>query len=180
MSIKTYRDKWANVEFIIDNEKIQQNFKNAPLITVYWNEVREIVETARGQLIIKTGEPFDLFKMRRFIYIDKSVQDREELIKLLGNIRKIENKEDINEWMLINLAPPAVFGALIAFICSKNLFVIVSTGVFLVFLFLWFFAVIQRSKAADKKTKRSTYPILLFLILIILRILLALIFPVSG
>ncbi len=160
-SIRIQKEVWKSYELTIDAERISRVQKNFATMTLLKGEVREIVETSRGHLIVKGDSRFNI------IDIPRSIEKREEVLQSLADFGLIARQEKKEHWMIPILTGVLFLVLMVVFYTSKSKYVILSTGVILAIGIIWVFIEVQRNKIIDNRIKSGSYLLLPLIISIV-------------
>lgn len=162
--LKRQKDQWNTYELTVDEDSVIRTQKNVATLKIHKNDLLEIEESPKGNLILKTDQK------TKWINIPSSILEREELldsIKAFGPIQ--QGKENKGKWTgLISLV---TLGLMVIFFTNHEKSILIPSGIILILGLLGSFIGIQRSKNIDKKTKRAAYLIFLVLFSIVGRMI---------
>jgi len=149
-AIKRQKDVWDTYELSIDGDKISRTQSSLDPIIIKKNEITQIVKTKRGDIAIKTDDPYKL------IAIPAAVLGRNDLIQSLSGFEEIENQTG-----KANLHVPLFsVGTLVLFasvFISNHKVIVGICGTLLTAFLIWSFVSIQKSNHVDNKTKMGSY-----------------------
>ncbi len=168
LGLKRQKKQWDSYELTIDGDNIIRIQQNVPTVSIKKENLKEIIETPIGDILIKTG------LRANFINIPSSVHGREELLKILADFGQILSQPAGNINKLNIIMPIGVIVLMIVFYSSKEIMILIPTGIILFAGLLWSFIEIRKSKHIDKNTKRASYFVFLVLLPIIAKLLIAL------
>ncbi len=146
----------------IDNNLITRYQVNTPTISIYLNDIKEIIKHNRGGFTIKGKNPTEI------IIIPAQIENYSELEMTLNQIKQLTSKKhasNLEKYQLV-LASLTV-GLMICVFTLSNKIIVGLSGALFVALMIWSLIEIQKSKNIDNKTKRSTWWILLVLVSVI-------------
>jgi len=146
----------------ISNNLITREQINTPTVSIYFNEIKEIIKNKNGSFTIKGRDAGDL------ILIPKQVDNYPQLETTLVSIQPLTGKS--NQSLLAKypaLLALLTVGLMFCVYTIKNKIVVAVTGTILIALMIWSLVKTQRNKNIDSKTKRSVWLILIVLASII-------------
>jgi hypothetical protein len=152
IGIKKQRSLFESFTLRIDDEKIVRERLNTPTLTIYRNDITEIIKHANGSFVIRGKSKLNP------IVMPAQVVDYQLLESMLNQIKtiKVLTTKTFLEKMFI---PISLSGAIlmgITFI-SKNETVTLISSILIVILLLASLFLIQQSKNIDKRTKRISW-----------------------
>ncbi len=159
-AIKKQRKAWETFELLIDDTKIERNQQGFPGISITKTDIVEAIEAKNGSITLMTRPKANS------IIIPFSVQNKvvlKEVISTFTTIREVKK----NYGLLLSYGG-AILGLVLffSFMLSTNFYLTISSGLVLFSLCIWGFIATQRNKNIDKKVKRSSYVIIILLIVI--------------
>ena len=147
----------------ITNNLITREQFNTPTISIYFNDIKEIVKHKNGSFTIKGKEAVDL------IGIPVQIDDSSQLETALQQIHPIVVKDKVSFMEKYqSLTGLVTAGLMICVYTVNNKIIVALTGSALVTLLVWSFFKIRSSKNIDSKTKRTFWIITLVLASIIM------------
>lgn len=150
--LKKAKKTLDSYELTISENLIAREQLNTPTISIYINEVQEIIKRKKGGFYIK-GE-----KARDFIIVPKQIENPEQLELALEKIKPLVSKgKGINQlkWQaLLNLASLAL---LITLNVSFNHIIVAISGTLFLAITVYNFIQAQKSKNIDYRTKRTKW-----------------------
>jgi len=160
--IKRQKDIFNSYTLIINEEKIIRKQNITPDIEIPLNEIKEITRTKEGAFAIKGENPKDL------ISIPSQIERINELELKLSGIVEItaSNRKSLVQkfpWAI----PLILIGLMMIVYVSTNKIIVGIAGLSLSIGMIYLLIVTQKSKHVDKKTKRSTWLILLVIFSVI-------------
>jgi hypothetical protein len=123
---------------------------NTPTISIYFNDIKEIVKAKNGNFVIKGTDPTDL------IIVPAQIENYSEFETTLIQIKPIVIKSSNS--FLQKYSKVITVLSLILIICVytlSNKIIVTLSGITLVAIMLWSFYEVSRSKNIDAKTKRG-------------------------
>ena len=161
-TLKRLKKTYDTYVLMIDDVYIIRKQHNTPSIEIPFSEIKKISKNKRGDYIV-VGKS----KMNA-IFIPSQVENLEVLERRLGEICKVsvQSSKSIARWLVFPLA--IVFLGLMGIIYySYNTILVGISGTLLTGLIVWSFVIIQRNKNFDRRTKRSSYLMIIFLLSVI-------------
>lgn len=155
----------------ITNNLITREQLNTPTISIYFNEIKEIVKNKNGSFIIKGRDATDL------IGIPSQIDNYAQLETTLQNIQPIAVKDKISFLQKYqSLSGLLVLGLMFCVYTVNNKIVVALTGIALVALTIWSFIKIRANKNVDSKTKKSLW----WIFIVLASVILVMIFKLTG
>lgn len=146
----------------ISNNLIRREQLNTPAISIYYNDVKEILKNKNGSFTIKGKSSGDL------IGIPAQIDNYAQLEATLQGIKTITTKEKESLLQKYPVIPGVVMLSLMLCVYTVNNKIIVAiSGTIVTGLMLWSLLKIQRSKNVDHKTKRNSWLVLIVLISVV-------------
>ena len=142
----------------ITNNLITREQFNTPVISLYFNDIGEIVKQKNGSFTIKGKNPADL------IVIPSQIDNYSQLEATLQDIRPFAEKGSVSFWQKYQSLPGLlVVGLMLCVYTVNNKIIVALTGTTLVAFIIWSFIKIRSSKNVDNKTKNISWLSLLVL-----------------
>ena len=155
----------------ITNNLITREQLNTPTISIYFNDIKEIVKHKNGGFTIKGKQTVDL------IVIPVQIDNYSQLETALQKIQPLVVKDKVSFMgryqSLIGLV---TVGLMLCVYTVNNKIVVALTGGALVALMVWSFIKIRSSKNVDSKTKRSVW----WVVLVLASVIAVMIFKLTG
>jgi hypothetical protein len=142
----------------LTNNIVGREQLNTHIITVYHNDIREIVKNKNGSFTIKGKESTDI------IYVPAQIENPTELEEELSKIKPVGTKntgQPLQKYQL--LFPLFTLGLMLSVYMVTNKIVVAISGSLFVATMLWSLIYVQRSKNVDRKTKRNIWWVLVVL-----------------
>jgi len=156
--VKRQKTLFESYTLTITNNLVTREQLNTPIISIYFNEIKEIIKNKNGSFIIKGKEAVDL------IGIPAQIDDYSQLETTLQQIKPIIVKDKVAFLdKYPSFAGLLTIGLMLCVYTVNNKIIVGLTGTALVALMLWSFIKIQKSKNVDSKTKQSVWLVLLVL-----------------
>lgn len=160
--IKKQAALFASYTLSISNNLIRREQLNTPAISIYYNDVKEILKNKNGSFTIKGKVTSDL------IGIPAQIDNYAQLEATLQNIKTITIKE---KEPLLQKFPGILgiimLGLMLCVYTVNNKIIVAVSGTIVTGLMLWSLLKIQHSKNVDHKTKRNSWLVLIVLISVI-------------
>ncbi len=131
---------------------------NTPEISIYFNEIVEIVKNENGSFLIRGKDSTDL------IGIPAQVEDYDRLEERLNQISPVKTKEPerfLEKYVMVFVL--FTLGLMVCVFTVTNKVIVALSGVVLVVIMLWSFYEISKSKNLDAKAKQSRWWLLVVL-----------------
>ena len=155
----------------ITNNLITREQFNMPTVSIYFNEVKEIVKNKNGSFTIRGKDPADM------IAIPSQVDNYTQLETTLQNIKPIEAKGKVSVLERYQgLTGLFVLALMFCVYTVNNKIIVALTGTTLVVLMIWSFIKIRANKNIDSKTKRSLW----WVLVVLASVILVMIFKLTG
>lgn len=155
----------------IMNNLITREQQDTPAISIYFNDVKEIVKHKNGSFTIKGKEPVDIIgipaQIDNYTQLETTLQQIQPLI--------VKDKASFME-RYQSLAGLLTVGLMLCVYAVNNKIVVALTGSALVALMVWSFIKIRRSKNADSRTKRNVW----WVVLVLASVIAVMIFKLTG
>lgn len=150
--IKKQRSLFESLTLKIDDEKIVRERLNTPTLTIYRNDITEIIKHANGSFVIQGKSKLNP------IVMPAQVEDYQLLESMLNQIKtiKILSTKTFSEKMFIPISMSGAVLMGITFI-SKNEIVTLLASILIVIILLVSLFVTQLNKNIDKRTKRISW-----------------------
>lgn len=157
-AIKKQKALLQSYTLTVTNNMITREQLDTPTVSIYFNDISEIIKNTNGNFLIRGKDPVD------FITIPAQINDHAGLEVILNQIRPvIEKKASFFETNLL-LSSVVVIGLMICVYVVRNKFVVGTGGTAIAGLLIWSFVKIQMSRNVDRKTKRSSWWLLIVLV----------------
>lgn len=151
-TLKKVKKTFESYELTISENLIAREQLNTPTISIYINEVQEIIKRRKGGFYIK-GE-----KDRDLIIVPKYIENPEQLEIALEKIRPFVSKgKGANQLKWQSILSLASLGLLITVNVSFNKIVVAIAGTLFLGLTIYNFIQAQKSKNIDYRTKRTRW-----------------------
>lgn len=155
----------------IMNNLITREQQDTPAISIYFNDVKEIVKHKNGSFTIKGKEPVDIIgipaQIDNYTQLETTLQQIQPLI--------VKDKASFME-RYQSLAGLLTVGLMLCVYAVNNKIVVALTGSALVALMVWSFIKIRRSKNTDSRTKRNVW----WVVLVLASVIAVMIFKLTG
>ena len=156
--MKRQKGLYESYTLVITNNFIGREQLNTPTISMYFNDVREIIRRSNGDFIIKGKEATDI------ITVPRQIEDYDQVEILLAQIKPIVNKSKDSFFGKYRIVLPFLTITLMTAVYAvTNKIVVAVAGLALIVIMLWSFMEVRKSKNIDAKTKRGMWWILLVL-----------------
>lgn len=160
--IKKQAALFASYTLSISNNLIRREQLNTPAISIYYNDVKEILKNKNGSFTIKGKNSGDL------IGIPAKIDNYAELEATLQNIKTITIKENDTLLQKYPVIPGIVMlGLMLCVYTVNNKIIVAISGTIVTGLMVWNLLKIQQSKNIDRNTKRNSWLVLIVLISVI-------------
>jgi len=161
-SIARVKKMFDSYELLITNNLISREQLNTPTISIYLNEVQEIIRHKNGSYIIKGAGANDI------ILVPKQIENREQLEVVLDQIKPVATKGKVTNQLraqaLLNLAALVLMLGVFNF---DNKIIVAVAGVLCIGLSIFNFIRTQKSKNVDYRSKRIKWINLLSLLIVV-------------
>lgn len=155
----------------ITNNLITREQLNTPTISIYFNEVKEIVRHKNGSFTIKGKETGDLIGIPAQIDNPAQLETALQQIKPIAVIDEVSFMEKYQ-----SLTGFVTLGLMLCVYTVNNKIVVALTGTAFVALMVWSFIKIRNSKNLDNKTKRIVW----WGLLVVASVISVMIFKLTG
>lgn len=148
---------------IITNSLITRKQLNTTTVSIYFNEIKEIVKNKNESFTIRGKEPVDL------IVVPIQIDDNKQLEIFLNEIKLIVIQEKVSlleKYPILTIF--ITFALMLCVYTLNNKIVVALTGTSLVTLLVWNFMKIRTNKNVDSKTKQNVWMIFIVLASVIL------------
>ena len=161
-SYKRQKVLFDSYTLTIDNESITREQYNTPTIRFSITDIRKITKTVKGAFVIQNTKTAD------YIVISADIEDKPELEMLLEKICEftLNSPRPILRYLMIPLAI-VMFVMMAILFASDNKILVGISGPLLTAFLVWSFIGILRNKNMDKKTKRSSYLVIIVILSVI-------------
>jgi len=160
--VKRQKVLFESYQLTLTNNTITREQFNTPTISIYFNDVKEIVKNKNGSFIIKGKDRIDL------IAIPTQIENYSELEKTLTQIKPVETKSSKPFFQKYSLVITLLTLALMLCVYTiTNKIIVALSGTILVAILSSSFYEVRRSKNIDAKTKSSMWWVLIVLASII-------------
>lgn len=146
-SIKKQEEVWNSFQVTIDEGIITRSQNTSPNLSINRNQLKEIIHTSEGQIILKTD------KRTHFINIPASVQNKEELLLNLSSFGPLSNKEPKKHTLVKIILPLLAIGLVIIVFTLNKKEIVVPAGILLVIGLIASLIMIQITKRLIAKQK---------------------------
>jgi hypothetical protein len=154
--------RFESYQLILTNNLITREQFNTPTISIYFNDIKEIVKNKNGSFSIRGKDARDL------IAIPAQIEKYTALENALTQIKPFTTKHSrsfLQQYgMAIAIFP---FVLTVCLYTVTNKIIVLLSGTILIAILAWSFYEIRRSKNIDAKTKRGTWWLLVVLTSII-------------
>jgi hypothetical protein len=135
---------------------------NTPIVSIYFNEIKEIVKNRNGSFTIKGSNTTDI------INVPLQIENYSELEAKLSQIKPVitQSTQPFLQKYSIVLSLLTI-GLMLCVYTMTNKILVGVCGTLLIVLMTWSFYEVQRSKNIDTKTKRNMWWVLLVLVSVI-------------
>ena len=140
------------------NNLITREQLNTPTISIYFNDIKEIVKNRNGSITIRGKNVTDV------ISVPSQIEDYSQLQDTLTQIKSFSTKS--NDHFLEKyrgIISLLTIGLMLSVYTVTNKIIVVLSGTLLVGLMIWSLFEVRRSKNIDSKTKRGMWWVLLVL-----------------
>jgi hypothetical protein len=160
---------FESYELSITENLIAREQFNTPTISIYLNEVQEIVKRKNGSYFIKGLKANDL------ILVPKLIENPAQLESVLETIKPIASKgKGTAQLKLQGILTFISLGLMICVNTVENKIIVATAGTLFIAIWTYNFILTQKSKNVDYRTKRIRWIGLLALLLVIFMMLLKL------
>jgi len=148
--IKLQRERFDSFRIILEGDRISRIQKDIPDLVLEQSEIERILVTSAGALVIKSAVA------NRSIGIPESIDNKEDLIHSLGQIKVIEPYQEKtgNDWWKYLLIVFLMFSLAAIFYTATNPSLILGTGIILVVVLGWSLIQISKSPHLEAKIKK--------------------------
>ncbi|MEI6062201.1 MAG: hypothetical protein WCR72_15980 [Bacteroidota bacterium] len=162
IGIKRQKAIYETYELIIDEISVTRSQSNTPTIKILFREIKKITKNNKGGIIITGNNLLDK------IIVPSQIEDIEGFENILqaNSPVQISRSKPIIQRLLLPLVVVQIGLMATVYISTNKLFVAMSGTVLFVFL-LGSLIMIQKNKNIDKRTRRSSYWIIVVLLSII-------------
>jgi hypothetical protein len=131
---------------------------NTPTISIYFNDIYEIIKNRNGSFTIRGKGVTDI------ISVPTQIENYPQLQETLSQLKSISTKSN-DHFLQKYRSILAIFavGLMVCVYTLTNKIIVALSGALLVGLMLWSFFEVYRSKNIDSKTKRGMWWVLLVL-----------------
>lgn len=162
---KINNDTLASYKIELLDDSIKKYQKNAPLIEIYQSEVVSITEVENRGMTIKTNNS------GKCIHIPVYVEGYSELKEALSQWMSITAGKKVNNQFVQYLTSIAtILGLAVVMLCSYP-YIVVPVGIALLIALLWSQIKIQKNKNVDNRIKKTSYAIILPIIMIVAKMI---------
>jgi hypothetical protein len=160
--LKRMKKLFGSYELSITDNLISREQLNTPTISIYINEVQEIVKRRRGGYFIKGEKASDL------IIVPKQIEDPEQLEQVLEKIKPIASKgKGLTQLKLQAYLTLVSLGLLICVNVTENKVIVALAGTLFIAITIYNFIQTLKSKNVDYRTKRNRWVSLLAVLFVI-------------
>ena len=160
--INRQKGLFESYQLTLTNNLITREQLNTPTISIYFNDIREIVKNKNGSFIVKGKVPTDL------IMIPAQIDNYSDLEKTLNEIKQVATQLDKSFLQKYSIALTMLtLGLMFCVYTLANKILVAACGAILVGILSWSFYEIRKSKNIDVKTKRGMWWVLIILASII-------------
>ena len=153
---------FESYQLTLTNNLITREQLNTPTISIYFNDIKEIVKNKNGSFIVKGKDPTDL------IMIPAQIDNYSDLEKTLNEIKQIATQLDKSFLQKYSIALTMLtLGLMFCVYTLTNKIFVAVCGTILVGILSWSFYEVRKSKNIDAKTKRGMWWVLIVLASII-------------
>lgn len=146
----------------ISNNLISRDQLNTPPISIYFNDIKEIIKHKNGSFTIKGKETGDL------IGVPPQIDNYPQLEEILNRIQPITIKNKLPFLQKYpSLTGLLTVGLMFCVYVVNNKLIVGLAGVTLVSFMVWSLIKIQNSKNVDSKTKKNAWWVLIVLVSVI-------------
>lgn len=152
------RNLFESYQLTLTNNLITREQLNTPTISIYFNEIKEIIKSKNGSFSIRGKDPTDL------IIIPAQIENYIELENTLAQIKSFAKKSSKSFLQKYSIAI-SLF-SLTLMLCvytATNKIIVAFSGTFLLAIVSWSFYEVRKSRNIDAKTKRSMWWVLILL-----------------
>jgi hypothetical protein len=156
--VRRQKSLFESYTLTLTNNVIMREQLNTPPVSLYFNDVREIVKAKNGGFVVRGKEPADV------IIIPCQIDNNADLEVTLQSIRPISTKSTqpaIKRYSAV--LPLLTLGLMVAVYTLTNKVVVATTGTLLISVMVWSFLESRRSRNIDHRTKRSMWWVLVVL-----------------
>ena len=159
--INRQRSLFDSYTLTITNNLVTREQLNTPTISIYFNEIIEIIKYKNGSLLIKGKDSTDL------ISIPAQIDNYSQLELTLQKILPITNDRASILRKYQGVTALVAIGLMFCVYTVNNKIIVGLSASILVPLMLWGFVKVRNSKNVDNKTKKIFWWVLLVLVSII-------------
>lgn len=161
-SLGRVKKMFASYELLITDNLISREVVNTPTISIYVNEVQEIIRHRNGSYMIKGTKANDL------ILVPKQIENREQLELILDQIKPVTTKgKAITQIRLLAVLSFINLGLMWCVFAVDNKTIVAIAGTLFFVIFIYNFIRIQKSKNIDYRTKKTRWISFLALLVVL-------------
>ena len=169
IGIKRQKALFASYILTISDNLITREQFNTPTISIYFNDIKEIIKSSKGAIVINGKDREDQ------IIILPQIENYAQLEETLNQIKPITTKTTtpfIQKYQI--LVSLFTVGLMLCFYTTTNKIVTVATGTALAVFLSWSLFKIRKNQNIDNKTKRSFWLVLVVITAVIARMIIIL------
>jgi len=155
----------------ITNNLVTREQLNTPVISIYFNDIKEIVKNKNGSFTIKGLNSADLIgipaQIDDYSQLETALQQIQPVI-IRDKVSLLQKYQSLTGWVTI--------GLMLCVYTVNNKIIVGLTGTALVALMSWSFMNIRSSKNIDNKTKRNLW----WVLLVIASVIGVMVFKLTG
>ena len=154
--VNRQRGLFESYQLTFTNNVITREQHKTPTVSIYFNDITEIVKNKNGSFIVKGKDPMDV------IAIPAQIENYLELENKLTQIKQISTNSNKNFLLRNGIAVTILtLGLMLCVYTVTNKIVVAIIGTILLGILTWSFYQVRTSKNVDAKTKRSMWWVLI-------------------
>ena len=161
-AVKKQKKLLDNYALTINENTVTRYQLNTPTISLYHNEIKEILKTKNGSFIIKGKDAEDI------ILVPAQIDNYTDLETLLSQIKPVifqKSKPVYEKYPFLNII--LLIGLMAGVYVSMNKIIVLACGTLLTIIMVWSFYKVQKSKNVENRTKQISWWSLIVLVSII-------------
>lgn len=160
--INRQKTLFESYKITLTENLVKREQLNTPTISVYFNDIQEIVQKSNRNIIIKGSDP------KNVIIVPAQINNYSEFYEALSQIIPVRNRPSNSlfqkyQFLLVILA----LALLMLVYTVSNKTVVTISGSFLILILVWSLITIRNNKNIDIKTKRAAWWVLIVIASII-------------
>jgi hypothetical protein len=150
--INRQKTLFESYKITIAENLVKREQLNTPIISIYFNDIQEIIQKSNGNFIVKGPEP------KNVIIIPAQVNNYSELYNALNQIRPIITKPSNSLFQKYQFLFVLLTLTLMVLVYTvSNKIVVATSGSFVILILMWSLIIIHTNKNIDIKTKKSSW-----------------------